>query len=172
MKKKIVFLLTLLIILSGCSVVKENKSPDDYAKKVSNVASLYNYKIENSSKTADSYSAKITNGVQSIDLNIKIGDKNQYDSYEIVCENPADYTEVMAITNELSKKKFTKQKVENVINNDNKFYNVNEEYVDKSLYDFFRIDYIGNSADYCVEYSSVNELKPVLIFNGFTKGDL
>ena len=36
----------------------------------------------------------------------------------------------------------------------------------------FGFDLWYNSADYCVEYSSANDLKPVIVFNGFTKGVL
>ncbi len=170
-KRVNIFLILAVIVLlfSGCSISKESESMDDYVKNINNIADTYNYRIENISNNGKSYSSQLINNTQTINISIELHNEKQFDYFEINCDNPIDLDEILAIVNNISRKKFSDKKVKNLLESTDKFYNVDEEHIDNDLYNFIRVDYLGMSADYCVQYYSLNANSTVLSFSGFTK---
>lgn len=169
-RTKIILLFFIIVfIFSGCSISKENQSIENYLEKINYIVNDYNYNIEVVSSDNSSYSIQMKNKNQSIELKIELHENNQFNSFEIICENPTSFDEILKITNNISRKSFSEKTFHNIINTDDNFYNINENSIDKELYQFYKIDYVGISADYCIQYYSFTTKNTVLLLSGFTK---
>lgn len=163
-------MLSVLLLFSACGLTKEYKHTANYAERMNSVAKQYDYKIQNISKSTDTYSFEMKNDKQLVELSFELRNEDQYNSFEFICINPKDYSFILKIVNEVSRKKFSEDKFYNVINNEDDFYNLDDDgNCKRNSYLFYKIEYIGISEDYCIQYYSYNVGEEILVLSGFTK---
>lgn len=108
-------MLSVLLLFSACGLTKEYKHTANYAERMNSVAKQYDYKIQNISKSTDTYSFEMKNDKQLVELSFELRNEDQYNSFEFICINPKDYSFILKIVNEVSRKKFSEDKFYNVI---------------------------------------------------------
>lgn len=172
-KRYISIVLLLVIVfmsLSGC-MNKTFNSTDQYKTMVHSFADEYNYVINNEGINTQSYSVELLKNKEKIEFSFNLRDDSQYNSFDITCINPVAFDLIIEIANDFSRKKFSENFYNDILDGDNKFFNQHDENqaFDYDYYDFYRIGYLGISEDYCLEYYSYNDGEVILSLSGFTK---
>ena len=112
-------------------------------------ATEYEYKIHNESKTQDGYSIVLESNNEYIEINIVLNGDKQKNFFEIYYHNPLDCYQIINMVNAISQKEFDTEFCFNVISNNDMFLGCDEQYY-KKHYDFYKLDYLGISEDYCL----------------------
>ncbi len=157
------------VSLCGCTVKKNYNSIDDYKIQISDIAAKYGFDIKKQSSSINNYVAEISDGNQYLIFSFNLGDDEQYNSFDFSCENPQNFNELLEIINCFSRKELNADKYYEVIENEQPFLNVDENYVDKSIYSIDRLNYLDLTEDYAVEYTSTINGDTEISFAGFTK---
>ena len=176
-----------MLILSCIAAVftscngKQYNTKNDYKNTITEFADRHGFEIVDETEPwTDTFKISLSKGAELINFSFTVGNEKQLNRFDIACENPVSFDNILEIANELSKKEFSKDFYYNVINNENPFYNNDDEehayYKDE--YEFYKSDYfvifdsklfsIQDDNYYLAYYSYIGD-SACLSISGFTK---
>lgn len=174
LKNSLVFICLLIVFLFSCCSSKNIQSNAySYNDIVEKYAAKYNYEIneKNSNDIECSYVLKKDN--KTIELRIKKNDASDW--FDISCCNKSkqliEYEDVLELVNQISKKEYSKEFSDKVINAEDPYYNCEDYYQGDSYKDYLmcKIDYLDLTPDYCLQYIQYDDLEQIISFSGFSK---
>lgn len=174
LKNSLVFICLLIVFLfSCCSSQNIQSNAYSYNDIVEKYAAKYNYEIneKNSNDIECSYVLKKDN--KTIELRIKKNDASDW--FDISCCNKSkqliEYEDVLELVNQISKKEYSKEFSDKVINAEDPYYNCEDYYQGDSYKDYLmcKIDYLDLTPDYCLQYIQYDDLEQIISFSGFSK---
>ncbi len=138
---------------------------------VNEYSASFNYEIKSErNNDIDGYYASLQKNNYEIELTI-----NKSNHFEVNCSyseaDTINFEDALELVNKISKKEYSYEFADSVINNADAYYNCEEYYVSNSYQDFelCKIDYLDLTADYCLQYIKYDDSYQVISFTGFTK---
>lgn len=167
--------LIVFVLLSGCSSHIKNNNKMDYCKLTEEYSAKYNYAVKEQYDNQQEFFVKLQKNSKDIELRIIKNNETHSAYYDLSCscesEQLVEYYDILEFVNGISKKQYSSEFVDNVINAKEPYYNCEKYYQTEYYKDYqlCKIDYLDLTPDYCLQYIRYDDLFQTISFSGFTK---